>query len=64
MTKNTEWLSPEGLADEWDIPVATVYAWRYKGTGPRAHKIGRHVRYRRSDIDEWLEAHAEPQTAA
>ena len=50
----TEWLSPQQLADELAIPVGTVYKWRWEGSGPRGHKIGRHVRFRRDDIDAWL----------
>ena len=52
--KAAEWISPEQLAAEMDIPVKTIYQWRYRGTGPRAHRIGRHVRYRRRDIEAWL----------
>jgi excisionase family DNA binding protein len=49
-------LSPEQLSKELNgIPVATLYQWRLKGTGPRALKVGRHLRYRRSDVDAWLE---------
>lgn len=59
----TALLSPEQLAAELGIPVATVYAWRYRGTGPRGIKVGRHVRYRITDVDAWLEAHADPSPA-
>jgi excisionase family DNA binding protein len=59
-----EFLSPEDLAAELRVPLATVYGWRYKGTGPRALKVGRHVRYRREDVDAWLDAQAAPRPAA
>jgi hypothetical protein len=26
------------------VPVATLYRWRYMGSGPPAHKVGRHLR--------------------
>ena len=56
-----EWLTPTDLADKLHIPIGTVYAWNYRGTGPRAAKIGRHLRYRRSDVNAWIEDHyAEP----
>lgn len=36
------------------IPVATLYAWRSRGQGPVGHRVGRHLRYRLSDVDAWL----------
>jgi excisionase family DNA binding protein len=53
-----EWISPEELAAELGIPVKTIYQWRYTGTAPRAHKIGRHLRFRRRDIEAWLATRA------
>lgn len=57
--KPAEWISPEQLAAELDIPIKTLYQWRYRGTGPRAHRIGKHVRYRRRDIEAWLATQAD-----
>jgi excisionase family DNA binding protein len=51
-------VSPAGLAGYLDVPLKTVYAWQSKGGGPRFHKVGRHVRYRLSDVDAWLESRA------
>jgi excisionase family DNA binding protein len=50
-----EMLSPQDLADFLRVPVTTVYDWRYKRKGPPASKVGRHVRYRRSDVEAWLD---------
>lgn len=47
-------LSPEQLAYMLHVPLGTVYQWRYRGGGPKGIKVGRHVRYRMSDIDAWL----------
>jgi excisionase family DNA binding protein len=47
-------LTPQQLADLCQVPVTTVYAWNYKDTGPRYLKVGRHVRYLRSEVDRWL----------
>lgn len=37
------------------VPEATIRYWTHRGTGPASFKIGRHVRYRRDDINEWLD---------
>ncbi|NOY54373.1 MAG: helix-turn-helix domain-containing protein [Actinobacteria bacterium] len=34
----------------------TIYAWRYRSTGPASYKVGRHVRFRQADVEQWLEA--------
>jgi len=52
----SEIISTEQLSQEWDVPVQTLYAWRYKGTGPPSCRVGKYVRYRRRDLDAWLEA--------
>jgi excisionase family DNA binding protein len=59
-----EWLSPADLARELHVPRQTVYRWRMEGKGPGGHTIGRHVRYSRDSITEWLEKQADPQGAA
>jgi excisionase family DNA binding protein len=53
-------LSPQQLADYLGVPVATVYRWRYESTGPRGIKVGKHVRYRRRDVEAWLEERTDP----
>jgi excisionase family DNA binding protein len=44
------------------IPKATLYTWRTRrvGFGPRAIKIGGCLRYRRSELDNWIDRHLEP----
>ena len=49
----SQWLSPQNLADEFGVPVATIYSWRAKGYGPRGIHVGRHVRYSRKEVDRW-----------
>lgn len=53
--RDAEWMSPADLAAEFGIPIASVYQWNSRGTGPRAAHIGRHVRYRRADVEAWTE---------
>jgi predicted DNA-binding transcriptional regulator AlpA len=40
------------------VPAATLHAWRYRKTGPRGSKVGRHVRYRWEDVERWLDEQA------
>lgn len=53
-TTAPEWLTTADLAQELKVPVATVRKWREQGTGPPGHRLGKHVRYRRADVDTWL----------
>lgn len=48
------------------VPVQTLYAWRSQGLGPRGLKVGRHLRWRREDVERWLADRgcAEPAGAA
>lgn len=48
------WMSPEEVAAEYGLPVATIYSWRSKGYGPRGAKVGRHVRYSRAEVERWI----------
>ena len=38
------------------IPKPTLYRWRHFGTGPRSHRVGKHLRYRWSEVLAWLDA--------
>jgi predicted DNA-binding transcriptional regulator AlpA len=50
-------LSPEEVsAMLGGVPLATLKRWRTERTGPVALHIGRHVRYRRSAVEDWLQA--------
>jgi excisionase family DNA binding protein len=50
-------LTPHEVALYLGVPLQTLYAWRYRGDGPRGYRVGRHVRYRRADVEHWLEEH-------
>jgi predicted DNA-binding transcriptional regulator AlpA len=55
-------LEPPVVSDQLKIPVATLRRWRYEGIGPVSFRAGRHVRYRQSDIDDWIEAQIQKST--
>ncbi len=48
------------LARYLRVPDATLRYWRHRGTGPRSFRIGRHVRYHRADVDNWLRDQRDP----
>jgi excisionase family DNA binding protein len=64
LDKTEPLLTTEEVANLLQIPVATVKAWRAHGKGPRGHRVGRHIRYFRADVDAWLEQRADPRPAA
>lgn len=47
-------LTSEEVADWLQIPLSTVRQWRADRRGPRGYRLGKHVRYRREDVEEWL----------
>lgn len=49
-------LDSDELAAELKVPKATLNAWAYRHVGPPFLKIGKHRRYRRVDIERWLDA--------
>ena len=55
MKQLDELLSPQNLADYLGVPLNTVYRWRYRGGGPAAFRVGKHIRYRRIDVEEWID---------
>ena len=56
--------SAKEIAEYCGVPVATVYKWNSEGTGPRFFRVGKHVRYRLSDVDSWLLRQAKGGQAA
>lgn len=54
-------MSISEVAEVLGVPSATVYQWRHRGVGPRGVKVGRYLRFRREDLDLWIEARADPE---
>jgi len=46
------------------IPERSIYNWRQRGEGPPAYRIGKHLRYRRSDVEAWLDGRRDKAGAA
>lgn len=49
-------LTTRQVAAYLQVEVKTVYSWRLRRLGPKAAKVGKHLRFRQSDVDEWLDA--------
>ena len=47
------------LSEMLGVPIESLYGWRHRGDGPVGYRIGRHVRYRRSAVEDWLETQAD-----
>ena len=54
MTDTERLLTTDDLAAFLDVPVKTLYAWRYRGEGPIGFRVGKHVRYRWTDVERWI----------
>ncbi len=51
--ENDEMLSIDEAAEFLRVPVATLRYWRHIGEGPFSFRIGRHLRYWRTDLVIW-----------
>ena len=50
-----EFLTINDLCELLSVTPKTVASWRYRGVGPASYKAGKHVRYKRSDVEAWME---------
>ncbi len=61
---NDELLTMAEVAAVVRVPLATLRYWRHLGTGPRSFRIGRSVRYWRTEVHAWLVQQSNhPQTS-
>ena len=51
-------LSAEEVSEYLGVPITTLYQWRHFGRGPVAFRVGKHLRYDREVVRQWLEAQA------
>jgi excisionase family DNA binding protein len=50
-------MNVEDLMEYLDLPRDTIYRQRQEGTGPPGYQIGKNLRWKRSEVDAWLEKH-------
>ena len=53
-------MSATEVAEFLGISVNTLYQLRYRGDSlPRGYRVGGRIKYRRSDVEAWLEQQAD-----
>ncbi|MFF5572487.1 helix-turn-helix domain-containing protein [Streptomyces luteogriseus] len=48
------YLTPDDIAEIFEVPLETVYQWRKKRVGPPGFRIGRHLRYDPADVRAYV----------
>jgi excisionase family DNA binding protein len=57
MTKlNMPLLSPREVAELFGVSTGTLRSWRERGDGPAFLKVGKLVKYEKTDLEVWLAA--------
>lgn len=60
-------IDEKAAADRLGVKPGTLSAWRKRGRGPRYVKMGTGktaaIRYRRADLDAWIEANVRTSTS-
>lgn len=56
-------LTTQQAATYVSLSPNTLNRWRWSGDGPRYVKLGRAVRYRREDLDAWLDERVRESTS-
>lgn len=46
----------QDVAEFLGVPVQTLYQWRTKGYGPPGRRVGKYLRYRREDVERWVDS--------
>jgi excisionase family DNA binding protein len=56
-TENSDkWISLEEAADYLSVNKDTIRNWIKKGTGIPARKIGKLWKFKKSELDDWVES--------
>ena len=56
-------VTSKAVAAHLQVGVQTLAKWRSEGRGPRYLRMGRAIRYRMSDIDEFIKNNVTEPTA-
>ncbi len=47
--------TPREVAAFFQVPLKSLYRWRYQGKGPPGIRVGKHLRYSWSAVQRWCE---------
>jgi hypothetical protein len=53
-TSKKEWLNPNGVYSDYGISTSTLAKWRMENKHLSFSKIGKYIKYKRSDIEAFL----------
>jgi predicted DNA-binding transcriptional regulator AlpA len=56
LSKQPEMLTEKQVADHLNVSVSLLRRWRLLRNGPKFVKIGRAVRYKRGDVETWMDS--------
>lgn len=54
-----EFLTIQQLAERFQVSVGCIRAWRLRGEGPPAIKLGNSLRWDLVEVDRWVDAQRE-----
>ncbi|MEW5813079.1 MAG: helix-turn-helix domain-containing protein [Actinomycetota bacterium] len=63
-TSGDELLKIDQLASRLKVSVGCIRAWRLRGEGPPAIRIGTALRWDAAEVDEWLDSRRESRMEA
>ena len=63
-TIRTPLLTEAATAEFLCVSIRTVQAWRLRGGDPLYVKLGKSVRYRPADLEQWVEQNLTANTSA
>ena len=52
-----EWLSPKEVSNDYGMSISSLAKFRMQKKYLKFSKVGKYIKYKRSDIIEFLEAH-------
>lgn len=58
-----EWINPSEVNQEFGFSVSTLAKWRMTKKHLKFSKIGKYIKYKRSDIENFLQEHSMMEVA-